>query len=725
MKVRNTNVAKRLGMKTLAGLLAAGMAFGSPVAVLADEMPVAEEAVAAEASAYAAESEIPAQAKALDDTDTYVDISEEVQGMIESGEVVFDEESGYLLDAKTGGKVDPVTGERQTETENPKEPATPDDSKDSSDKSDDSGKTDTTTTPDTPEPTPTPSAEPSEPETEETPAQDDSTADTGADSEEAVEEPGTPEEIQEAEEIAAEDSDASESNSELISKQQIVKVPEIVEDFRFWTVTRKYAFAKKDITIREEMPETLDDTEKAKMSKKEIAEAEKKAEEKIRTVGKLSKNGLLYILKEEENGWCYVESGGARGFVKASEVLTGDDAKSLLEEYQTKAKEAAKKQNKEYKGIEGTAKTAEVLVSPLSNKAYTYLRATVNQTVIKKQYALVNASVLNVREEQNTESKIVGKLKKGSLCYIIADADSEWIYIESGDVRGFVKKDYIDTGDKVTAKVEKAGEDSFETAEQLVKPEENKALYYTLTSVKSGTPDGEIRSSIVEFASQFIGNPYVWGGTSLTEGADCSGFVQQIYKQYGYDLPRVSADQSQYGTKIAVEDAQPGDLIFYAKEGKVYHVVMYAGDGKTIEAANEKQGIIQGKVYTKDAVWATRILNDNYTVAGAGISEVNATEDMYGENLGNFTITYYCSCEICCNKTDGITATGTPVVEGQTIAVDPNVIPYGTQVIIGGHVFTAEDCGGAIKKNHIDVYVNSHEEALALGVTNADVYLVK
>ena len=348
-----------------------------------------------------------------------------------------------------------------------------------------------------------------------------------------------------------------------------------------------------------------------------------------------------------------------------------------------------------------------------------------NQTVIKKQYALVNASVLNVREEQNKKSKIVGKLKKGSLCYIIADKDSEWIYIESGDVRGFVKKDYIDTGDKVTEKVQKAGEDSFETAEQLVESEENKALYYTLTSIKSGTPDGEIRSSIVEFASQFIGNPYVWGGTSLTDGADCSGFVQQIYKQYGYDLPRVSADQSQYGTKIAVEDAQPGDLIFYAKKGKVYHVVMYAGDGKTIEAANEKQGIIQGKVYSKDAVWATRILNDNYTVAGAGISEVNATEDMYGEKLGNFKITYYCSCEICCNKADGITATGTPVVEGQTIAVDPSVIPYGTQVIIGGHVFTAEDCGGAIKQNHIDVYVNSHEEALALGVANADVYLVK
>ena len=320
---------------------------------------------------------------------------------------------------------------------------------------------------------------------------------------------------------------------------------------------------------------------------------------------------------------------------------------------------------------------------------------------------------------------MIGDMNQGTLCYILEDKDSKWAFVESGDVRGFVDRQYLDTGDKITKQVKAAGEENYALANEKVKPKQNEAFYHTLTSTKAGVPGGEVRQSIIEFASQFIGNPYVWGGTSLTNGADCSGFVQQIYKAYGYNLPRVADDQSQYGTKIPVKDAQPGDLIFYAENGYVYHVVMYAGNDKTIEAANGDVGIINGEVNHADAVWATRILDDNYSLAGGDINSVNATPDMYGKKLGNFTITHYCACEICCNKTDGITATGTPVVEGRTIAVDPNVIPYGTQVIINGHVFTAEDCGGAIKKNHIDIYVDSHEEALALGVKNADVYLVK
>ena len=715
MRLRNNKVAKRLGTKALAGVLAIGLIISTPAAALADggAETAGTQSTASQTPAAQAEK---LQAKSVDGKDTLTDVSDAVKEMIQRGEVKLDESTGYLIDTTTGQKTNPVTGERVDQI--PAIPETP--------------------------------AEP------EAPAEPEQPADTVT---------------------------SAKSNQALVAKQQIIKLPQIVEDFRFWTVARKYAFAKSKINIREAIPENIDgsntqdaktDLENAKADAKKLqkkitkkqtktvknkifkkakskavrnlqktmeerknlkqkgldaALANQQLEEKVRIVGTLSQDGLLYILKEEENGWLYVESGNVRGFVKASEVYTGDAAQEILDVYQTKAQKKAEKAGMEYTGIEGTAKTAEATVDAKENQAYTYLRATVNPTVAEKDYALVNdqigTGILNIKEENNPDARTVGTLKQGQLCYILADKDADWVYIESGDVRGFVEKKYLDNGDETKQQITTTGEEQYKTAEETVKPEENAALYYTLASVKEGTPSGEIRESILQFASQFIGNPYVWGGTSLTDGADCSGFVQQIYKQYGYDLPRVAEDQSQCGTKIPVEDAQPGDLIFYAKGGHIYHVVMYAGDGKTIEAASTKLGIIESKVNTKNAVWATRIINDNYTLAGGGISNVNATNEMYGQNLGNFQITYYCACEICCNKADGITATGTPVVEGQTIAVDPRVIPYGTKVIIGGHIFTAEDCGGAIQGNHIDIYVNNHAEATALGVTNADVFLVK
>ena len=497
-------------------------------------------------------------------------------------------------------------------------------------------------------------------------------------------------------------------NASLMLNQKLVKLPKLLEDYRFWTVARKYAFAKENLTIRESIvPEEGED-------------------DRIRAVGKLRKNGLLYILKEEEDGWLYIESGRVRGFVRSEDIITGDDAGKQLKIYQEKAKKRAERLKQEYTGIEGTAPMALELLPWQENEAYTYLRATVGQTVVEKKYAIADVEDVEVMEDQDEKSRVIGIIPKGGLCFILEDEKEEWIYIESGDVRGFVKSGSIRFGEEVTEQVEENDEESFSLAEEKIKPEENRACYYTLTSTKPGVPSGEIRRSMVEFAAQFVGNPYVWGGTSLTQGADCSGFVQSIYKQYGYDLPRVSRDQAQYGTKIPIEDALPGDLIFYANNGNIYHVVMYAGEGKTIEAMSTDMGIVQADVSTDNAVWATRVLNDNgYEYAGGGISDVNATKDMYGENLGTFKLTYYCACEICCDVETGITATGAPVVEGRTIAVDPRVIPYGTQVIIGGHVFTAEDCGGAIKENRIDIYVNDHATALELGVNYADVHLKK
>lgn len=578
LRHRKIQTVKAIRTKTLAGLLAAGLVFTTPLSALAAEDVSALTAQAQEEGAVQAEEFQQAQ---------------ETDG--------------------SGERIDEFP-EVSEDTDDTSDPEMPDEEGDIQ----------------------------ADPEQPETPGEETDTDTSGNDG--AGDAPGDQPEDADAEE-------APRSNEELVAAQQIVKLPEIEEDFRFWTVARKYAFAKEALYIREEIPEEADPAADGELlsqntdenTEEDMAAAKKEAkrlkesyismlsstgERKIesncgsaaeiltgqaRMVGSLEKNGLLYILKEEDNGWLYVESGNVRGFVKASEVYAGDAAQEFLKVYQLEANRAARKAGEKYDGIEGTAKVAEELIAPSENEAYTYLRATVSQTVVEKEYALasdkVGDSLLGIREEGSTEGRIVGTMKRGDLCYILADADADWIYVESGDVRGFVDAEYLDIGEETDKQVEEIGEDAFGLAEETVEPEENRALYYTLTSVKEGAPGGEIRRSLLEYAAQFIGNPYVWGGTSLTNGADCSGFAQQIYKAYGYDLPRVSKAQSQYGTKIAVEDAAPGDLIFYARNGSVYHVVIYAGDGRTIEAANKRKGIIQGTVNTRDAVWAVRVLD--------------------------------------------------------------------------------------------------------------------
>ena len=102
--------------------------------------------------------------------------------------------------------------------------------------------------------------------------------------------------------------------------------------------------------------------------------------------------------------------------------------------------------------------------------------------------------------------------------------------------------------------------------------------------------------------------------------------------------------------------------------------------------------------------------------------EEEANNDIY---LGGFKLTAYCACEICCGEwANGITATGTVATQGRTIAVDPTVIPYGSKVMINGHTYVAEDCGGAITENRIDIFFDNHDEALNFGVQYYDVYLL-
>lgn len=112
-----------------------------------------------------------------------------------------------------------------------------------------------------------------------------------------------------------------------------------------------------------------------------------------------------------------------------------------------------------------------------------------------------------------------------------------------------------------------------------------------MASSKKSKDGSALRAEIVQYALQFEGNPYVWGGTSLTKGADCSGFTQSVFKNKGITIPRTSKSQANGGKKVPLSKIQPADLIFYRKNGQINHVALYLGNKKVIHASNPKTGI--------------------------------------------------------------------------------------------------------------------------------------
>lgn len=117
--------------------------------------------------------------------------------------------------------------------------------------------------------------------------------------------------------------------------------------------------------------------------------------------------------------------------------------------------------------------------------------------------------------------------------------------------------------------------------------------------------------------------------------------------------------------------------------------------------------------------------NEELEVENDILSRQLRQSELDKQYAGEFTVTHYCPCEICCGKSDGITSTGTQATEGRTVAVDPEVIPLGSTVIIDGHEYIAEDVGGAIKNHKLDIFVSDHQKALELGVVKKDVYLIE
>lgn len=215
-------------------------------------------------------------------------------------------------------------------------------------------------------------------------------------------------------------------------------------------------------------------------------------------------------------------------------------------------------------------------------------------------------SFLYVRSEPTKESEYVGKLYPGYAAKITGPV-GEWTAVESGDVTGYVKTEYILTGAEaqtyaenlVTEAQQEGREEAFtyavsrEAEEAQIAQETQEDTQQTETAEVSAQT-AATGQAIVDYACQFIGNPYVWGGTSLTDGADCSGFVQSVFAHFGISLPRTTYEQIYSGVEVSYDQAMPGDLICY--DG---HIGIYVGNGQIVNAQNPEQGIgISPATYT-------------------------------------------------------------------------------------------------------------------------------
>ena len=271
--------------------------------------------------------------------------------------------------------------------------------------------------------------------------------------------------------------------------------------------------------------------------------------------------------------------------------------------------------------------------------------------------SVISSGNLNIRQEASTDSEVVGILTNHNACELLEDA-GDWYKVTSGKVTGYVSKQYLVIGDEAEAiaeqeiktvatvntetlnvRAEKSTEaavlsqvgnsEAFtvnSVADGLVEISVDDSVGYisqdyvtlaqalptakTIEQVKYGDGVSDVRASVVSYALQFVGNRYVWGGTSLENGVDCSGFTMRILGKYGVSLPHSSKAQPSCGTKISASDAKPGDLFFYGSGSSISHVAIYIGNGQIVHASNKRDGIKVSNAFYRSPICVARYLPD-------------------------------------------------------------------------------------------------------------------
>lgn len=302
-------------------------------------------------------------------------------------------------------------------------------------------------------------------------------------------------------------------------------------------------------------------------------------------VGKLYQ-GCAATITERDGEWVKITSGNAEGYINAEYLAIGFDAEELVEKYATR-------------------------------------------------WAVVNVDGLRVRMEPSTEARIA-TLVASQERLLVEEIEGDWVSIsmDNGDIEGYVAAEYVDievefehaiTIEEEQAEIrrKKEAEEALkrqqeeqrrreeqrkkeQAAQQQSQQQQQTQQSGTTTETATG-----IRGEMVAFAKKFLGNPYVYGGTSLTNGIDCSAFVQAIYRNFGYTIPRDSRSQcAGAGYKISLDSVQPGDLIFYTNSyGTVNHVAMYIGNGQVIHASDPRSGIMISNMRYRTPYMAKRVID--------------------------------------------------------------------------------------------------------------------
>lgn len=264
---------------------------------------------------------------------------------------------------------------------------------------------------------------------------------------------------------------------------------------------------------------------------------------------------------------------------------------------------------------------------------------------------------LNIRKEPGMDGEIVGKLPYESACEILDECDG-WYKITSGNAEGWVSGEFLLTGDEAIAKAETLVKEvatvtvdllyvreqpntecaklsSVAKDEQLTIVDECDGWYkiildseegwicgdyatksyelpkgVTLSELQFGKGISDTRVNLVNFALQYVGGRYVWGGESLTYGVDCSGFTMKVYEQFGIYLPHYSGSQANCGRRIDPSEAKPGDLFFYDNGSRINHVAIYIGNGQIVHASNARDGIKVSYAFYRTPTCVVNLLGD-------------------------------------------------------------------------------------------------------------------